>query len=197
VRVYLERGRSWVFAAAVDWPGWCRRGKGDAGALETLRRYAPRYAAVVGGDFVLTELEIIGRVSGGATTDFGAPEARGRWDDEPLSKAEAERQASLVEACWRAFDRIAAGAPAVLSKGPRGGGRDTAQIVAHVRDAEHSYGRKLGLRMPPKTPWDQQREALSAIFRTRNAGGAWPVRYALRRVAWHVLDHAWEIEDKS
>ena len=27
--------------------------------------------------------------------------------------------------------------------------------------------------------------------------GGWPVRYAFRRIAWHVLDHAWEIEDKS
>jgi hypothetical protein len=27
--------------------------------------------------------------------------------------------------------------------------------------------------------------------------GAWPVRYAVRRFAWHVLDHAWEIEDRS
>ena len=25
----------------------------------------------------------------------------------------------------------------------------------------------------------------------------WPTRYAARRIAWHVLDHAWEIEDRS
>ncbi len=25
----------------------------------------------------------------------------------------------------------------------------------------------------------------------------WPPRYAARRMAWHVLDHLWEIEDKS
>jgi hypothetical protein len=25
----------------------------------------------------------------------------------------------------------------------------------------------------------------------------WPVRYAARRTAWHALDHAWEIEDRS
>lgn len=25
----------------------------------------------------------------------------------------------------------------------------------------------------------------------------WPVPYAVRRFAWHVLDHAWEIRDKS
>ena len=25
----------------------------------------------------------------------------------------------------------------------------------------------------------------------------WTARYFLRRAAWHVLDHVWEIEDKS
>ena len=28
-------------------------------------------------------------------------------------------------------------------------------------------------------------------------GGTWPLRYAARRFAWHVLDHAWEIEDRT
>jgi hypothetical protein len=27
-------------------------------------------------------------------------------------------------------------------------------------------------------------------------GILWPARYFVRRVAWHVLDHAWEIEDR-
>ena len=30
-----------------------------------------------------------------------------------------------------------------------------------------------------------------------DADPKWPVRYWIRRTAWHVLDHAWEIEDKS
>jgi hypothetical protein len=25
----------------------------------------------------------------------------------------------------------------------------------------------------------------------------WPIRYAARRIAWHALDHAWEIEDRT
>jgi hypothetical protein len=25
----------------------------------------------------------------------------------------------------------------------------------------------------------------------------WPPRYVARRMAWHLLDHAWEIEDRS
>lgn len=27
-------------------------------------------------------------------------------------------------------------------------------------------------------------------------GKIWPARYFVRRVGWHVLDHAWEIEDR-
>ena len=29
------------------------------------------------------------------------------------------------------------------------------------------------------------------------AGRKWTTRYAARRIAWHALDHAWEIEDRS
>ncbi len=28
-------------------------------------------------------------------------------------------------------------------------------------------------------------------------GRRWPARYAARRIAWHTLDHAWEIEDRT
>jgi hypothetical protein len=28
-------------------------------------------------------------------------------------------------------------------------------------------------------------------------GALWPPRYFVRRTAWHALDHAWEIEDRS
>jgi hypothetical protein len=28
-------------------------------------------------------------------------------------------------------------------------------------------------------------------------GNRWPVRYFVRRVAWHVIAHAWEIERRS
>jgi hypothetical protein len=25
----------------------------------------------------------------------------------------------------------------------------------------------------------------------------WTTRYAARRIAWHVLDHAWEMQDRT
>jgi hypothetical protein len=67
-----------------------------------------------------------------------------------------------------------------------------------VREAERSYARKVGVRLPPRTPWDDQREAIAdALGDPDHQGGAWPVRYLIRRTAWHVLDHAWELEDKT
>ena len=152
-RVYLEVGRTWTFAAAVDWPGWCRRGRGEEGALDALVDYTDRYAAVAGPDFAPGELHVVGRPPGTSTTDFGAPDARGPWDDEPLPAAEAFRLAGLLEASWQAFDAVMAGAPAELRKGPRGGGRDRDGVADHVREAERSYGRKIGVRLPPRTPW--------------------------------------------
>ena len=37
----------------------------------------------------------------------------------------------------------------------------------------------------------------SASRRSFASALEWPARYAARRIAWHVLDHAWEIEDRS
>lgn len=196
-RVVLEVGKTWVFASALDWPGWCRRGKGEHAALDVLLDYADRYALIAGDGFTPGELEVVERLPGSATTDFGAPSAKGRAEDEPLDAVTADHFAELLDACWRGFDRVVDGAPEQLRKGPRGGGRDRDAIADHVREAERSYGRKVGTRLPPRTPWPDQRAALLPALRAGSPDGAWSARYAFRRIAWHVLDHAWEIEDKS
>jgi hypothetical protein len=211
--VYLEVGRRRVFAGALDWPGWCRSGKTEEAALEALAAYAERYAPVAaegGVPFpagVAERLEVVETLPGGATTDFGAPEAITAADRRPSSKREAERQSALVVAAWAVFDRVVAGAPAELRKGPRGGGRDRDAIVDHVLGAEASYARTLGVRHRPPAKDDRDaiaalREAIAAGLRTPSTGEprtpkGWPPRYVARRMAWHVLDHAWEIEDKS
>jgi hypothetical protein len=198
VRVGLEIGPRWVFASALDWPGWSRRGRGEQAALDTLLDYAGRYATVAGPGFAPGELQVIGQVPGNRTTDFGAPDAQGPWDADPLAPDEADRLTGLLEACWSHLDPVAAAAPETLRKGPRGGGRDRDAIVDHVRGAERTLScPKAGIRVPPRTPWDQQRAALAAALRAGAPGGAWPARYVIRRSAWHVLDHAWEIEDRS
>ena len=196
-RIYLEEGKSWVFAVALDWPGWSRRGRGEQAAVEALLDYASRYQPVVGPGFVPGRVEVVGRVAGTMTTDFGAPDARGPWDEESLDDVEVNRLIATLEASWRYFDRVVSTAPMELAKGPRGGGRDRDQIVDHVREAERALASKLGRRIAPRTPWFDQRAAIVEVLRAGMPGGSWPVRYALRRGTWHVLDHAWEIEDKG
>ena len=196
-RVYFEEGKSAVFAAALDWPGWCRRAKTTDLALEALLDYRDRYAAVLSRPFNPAKLEVVGTVPGTATTDFGAPGVDTPWDAEVLSTRDLKRQVAVLGDCWAYFDNVVESAPATLTKGPRGGGRDRDEIVAHVQEAERHYCSKLGTRVLPRTPWIEQRAAITEVLLAGSPGGAWPSRYSLRRLAWHVLDHAWEIEDKS
>ena len=197
VRVHLDKGKTWCFATAADWPGWCRRGRGEDAAIDTLLNYRERYAAATGAALPDSEIEIIGAVDSSYMADFGAPGEIGAWDHEPVSPEEADRQAVLLESCWAYFDSVVAGSPESLRKGPRGGGRDRDPMVDHVREAERSYGRKLGVRVPPRTPWPDQRAVISAAIRANPSEVTWPLRYFVRRTAWHVLDHAWEMEDRS
>jgi hypothetical protein len=212
-RVYLETARRRVFACALDWPGWCRSGRDEGRALDALARAASRYALVAaeagsrlppgaGSDIAIVE-----RLVGGPSTEFGVPSAVALADRQGLDAVEAARQVSLVAAAWRIFDLTAAAAPAELRKGPRGGGRDTARIVDHVVGADHAYAREMGIRRPPPSPDDPaavtaERQAMLEVLRRPSdgsplAGRRWTTRYAARRIAWHALDHAWEIEDRT
>jgi hypothetical protein len=90
-----------------------------------------------------------------------------------------------------------------LVAGPRGGGRDTAKIRAHVTEGHHVYLRAVGgSPVELATVRDAFEEALRARAagllpeRGPRGGARWSARYALRRAAWHILDHAWEIEDR-
>ena len=213
IKVFVETGKRRTFVGAVDWPGWCRSGRDENTALQALLDYGPRYAQVLhsGGiefhvptdasAFVVTE-----RHDGDATTDFGAPAIVLDADSEPMDRTELERSLAVLLACWQAFDRAVQRATGrELRKGPRGGGRDLERIVDHVLEADRAYLAQLA--------WKHKGQELS---RTRQAildaldvavhgdlpeqgprgGVVWPPRYFVRRVAWHVLDHAWEIEDR-
>jgi hypothetical protein len=202
--IYLEHGQKKVFASALDWPGWSRWAKTDETAIDELLTYAERYADVAvraGLRFPTAhDVVVVERVPGDTTTDFGAPSVPAAIDAETLPAKDLARQVALLRASWELLDEVAAGAPAELRKGPRGGGRDRDGVVAHVREAERAYARKLGVRWPPyRTDADvtAMRAELSSALLTGRAEGEWSPAYAIRRIAWHVLDHAWEIQDKA
>jgi hypothetical protein len=209
LRVLVESTPKKVFVAALDWPGLARSGKDEGLAIASLLDHLPRYTPVAeaageafpDGDVVV---EVVERVDGGAGTEFGVPSETGDADREPLDAAEAGRLAAIVGASWAAFDRIAAAAPEALRKGPRGGGRDTSKVISHVDDADGGYANQMGIKGPAddRAAVLARREAMLAILRAPSdgspiAGRRWPPRYAARRIAWHALDHAWEIEDRS
>jgi hypothetical protein len=214
IAVYLEVGQKRVFACALAWPGWCRSGKTEEQALDALLASAGRYAMVAqeaGVPFPLPRRDHVGiveRLPGLAGyTDFGAPGVIASGDHAPLTVQEMERHLALLQASWTIFDRVVAAAPAELRKGPRGGGRDRAAMVDHVLAAEVAYARKLGVKQ--RRPGRDDSPAISALrtaivaaVRAQSPDGpaiqtAWPPRYAMRRIAWHVLDHAWEMEDRG
>jgi hypothetical protein len=209
VEIIVEAADTRTFASAVGWPGWSRSAKDEALALDALARYAPRYAAVArragleAPDAVAPEdLVVAERTTGNASTAFGVPGRVAELDLRPVTSRDAGRLADLVRAAWETLAEVAAGAPAELRKGPRGGGRDRDKVVAHVEEAEHAYARSIGVRPPASADISEIRARILEVLSLASdgsplPGGTWPQRYAARRVAWHTLDHAWEIEDRS
>jgi hypothetical protein len=196
-RIYLETAKKSVFAVSLDWPGWCRRGRDADDALEQFLEYESRYALVVSADVATDDVEVVGNVPGTPTTDFGAPCVLGPWDDHPVVRDVRLIHLDVLRECWAYFDTVVDAAPERLTKGPRGGGRDRDQIVDHVREAERASASKIGLRIAPRTPWERQRSLLGERLASEYANEKWPADFAIRIIAWHVVDHAWEIQDKT
>jgi DinB superfamily len=226
VEVYVEATGKRAFAGAMGWPGWCRAGRDEGAALQTLFDYGARYAHVLNGSGVrftaparASTLAVAERLKGDATTDFGAPSIAPKGDAAPIDRRWLTRNARILEACWAAFDRAVEVAHGPLAKGPRGGGRELDAIVDHVVGAEGSYLRMIAGKPPAYREGAAARGAASIAARDEEraavlealeraladgipekgprGGARWTARYFVRRSAWHVLDHAWEIEDRS
>ncbi|HJP87612.1 MAG TPA: hypothetical protein VJ850_01090 [Candidatus Limnocylindrales bacterium] len=208
--IAIEEGKKKVFASALEWPGWSRGGTTPEGAVEALLAYAPRFAPVAqlaGLPFgTAFDADVVEETGGGSATDWGVPSVLTfAADRRPVDAAEAARLAAMVEAAWATFDKVAAGAPAELRKGPRGGGRDRDKMVDHVDGSDWYYAKDMGIRLPePASRADVEgmRAAMLEALRQPSDGSPmggrrWPARYAARRIAWHALDHAWEMEDRA
>ncbi len=215
-RIYLEIGKTKCFASAVDWPGWSRSAKTEDTAIEALLVFAPRYAAVLKGrvtGFATPGSVVVAeRVKGDTGTDYGVPGQEYLADSKRITGNELERQIAVLEACWAYFIKVARKHAGVqLRKGPRGGGRDFDGVVEHVLGADAAYVGALGGKAKPSgdDPLVDLRRVHKAFVDTLHGrvdgsvsavgprgGNKWPIRFALRYVAWHALDHAWEIEDR-
>jgi len=189
-------------------------------AVQALFDYGPRYARVLRTGRLgfkapndVSALSVIERLEGNTTTDFGAPDMPPSNDSEPVNPAELQRFEKILKACWRTFDaNVQAATGKVLRTGPRGGGRELEGIIQHVLGSDGGYLAQLGWKLGQGDAEDLDKQldrtrqgilkGLTASARGEipargpRGGIRWGPRYFVRRLAWHVLDHAWEIEDR-
>jgi hypothetical protein len=167
----------------------------------------------MGSAEIPTYLEIGAKRTFAGALDWAGWCRAGRDEAEarPIEDAELRRFRSILRACWRSFDAAVDGARGeTLAKGPRGGGRDRRKIVDRVVDAEGSYLRMVGRRVEAGHAEDLAERIHAAVLEALETtarhvppppgprgGTRWLPRYFVRRVTWHVLDQAWEIEDRA
>ena len=86
--------------------------------------------------------------------------------------------------------------------------RDRDKIIRHtVRTESEDFAKRLGLRIPEggaltPTGLRDYRKTYVAAMRAYNAGEgkrmrSWNLPFLIRHSAYHVMDHAWEMEDKD
>jgi hypothetical protein len=211
----LEQGKKKrIVACAFDWPGWDRSARLGGDVLAVLDAYRPRYAKVAdlagfGAEFgAAGELDVVERLDGIGMTDYyglsGRPAAP---EKDPMTDAACERKIALLRASWSTFDNTAARVSAELRKGPRGGGWEKDRIIRHVNGAEiDEFAPKVGVKVPLDTRDDAEalrayRDAFAESIREHHARGeparSWALQFLIRRCSWHMLDHAWELEDRD
>ena len=215
LRVILEIGKKRkIAAAAYEWPGLDRWGTSEDSALAKLESYVARYAPVAERAGLTTafkrssDLEVIERVPGSSSTDFwGVAHIPSETEREVLSAKDLERRLTLLRAVWEFFDDTAARVSAELRPQPRGGGRTREQIIRHtILNEPDQFSKKVEVRTPFEVALTPDglavhREQFLDAIRAYNAEGrparTWPIQFLIRRSAQHMMDHAWELEDRD
>jgi len=218
IAVCLEVTPKQAVAAALDWPGWCRAGRDEQAALAALASYAGRYAPVAahaGLSIPATAaFEVAERVPGGPATAFAAPECRRPF---PQTTAKADRAALTPRRGpapgppgHRGLGHLRPDRHRLTSRAAQGPARRRPRPGPDHRPRDRhrqAYARKLEIR--PKQPptgdtaaISELREAITAVLGAPSDGtpvlpGGWTTRYAAHRIAWHILEHAWEMQDRA
>jgi hypothetical protein len=207
--IYVELAGKKAVAWSLEWPGWCRIRTSEEAALQALKDTQERYRLIAqraGLEFAPGDLVVVERLAGDGNTAWGVPSVLAPAESKPIDATTAQRNVALLCAAWDVLDEVVAASPEQLRKGPRGGGRDRDEIRRHVIEAERTYARKIGVRHPPfqasdRGALDAMREEIAAVLSRPASGeplvaGGWNASYVVRRMAWHVVDHIWEIEDR-
>ncbi len=207
--IYIEVGGKKAIAWSLEWPGWCRIRANEEEAIKALIDYEDRYRLIAQRarlDFAPGNLVVAERLEGNSNTAWGVPAVMAPAESRPMDVATAQRNVAILRASWDMLEEVVTASPQELRKGPRGGGRDRDEIRSHVIEAERAYARKIGVRHKPFEMDDTSalkgmRDEIADVLSKPSNGeplveGGWNASYAFRRIAWHVVDHIWELEDR-
>ena len=215
LRVILEVGpKRRLVAGAMDWPGLDRWATSEEDALLKVSTYVPRYAGVAERAGMSSELglehklEVVERVPGSSSTDYwGIAHVPSQIERKVLPPTDLERRLALLQACWAYFDDTVARITGDLRPGPRGGGWAREEIIRHVYANEpEQFSRKVEVRTPKEVVLTTEGRAAHRLayldaIRLYNSESkparTWPIQFLIRRTAHHVMDHAWELEDRG
>ncbi|HKZ18568.1 MAG TPA: hypothetical protein VJQ57_00500 [Acidimicrobiia bacterium] len=125
-----------------------------------------------------------------------------------LERGSKGKKAAAFAVDWALFDGVAARVSPEMRKGDRGGGRDRDRIISQtIRTESEDFAKRLGIRIPERAALTPEglpahREAYVAPTVAYNLGEgqrmrSWNLPFLIRHSAFHVLDHAWEMEDKD
>ena len=218
--VSIERGpKRRSLAQAQGWLGWLRTGKDDASALQDLFSTSTRYALVANragvpfsAPHALSDFTIVDRVAGNSVTDFGAPGVLTMWDTDPWQVEEIDQCTRLLQACWAIWDETYQAIPSVLQQTIPARGRSPFEMRLHMIETDLMHLSAFGpaaKKADPKRLDEQESEARQQIIlglqaivpgqqitAQRRYGFDWTTRFAVRRSAWHALEHAWDLQDR-
>ena len=196
----------------MDWPGLDRWGTSEDDAIEKLLAYAPRYAGVaeragLAKAFAMAgDVEVVERVPGSSSTDFWGiahvPSQieidilpRPTWNGGSISSA---RAGPLRRGRGPHLGRLVPDLGAPGGRASRSSATSTSASPSSSR--ARSSPDATGRGHDPGRPQDHRPAYLAAI-RAYNADGkparTWPIQFLVRRTAHHVMDHAWELEDRD
>jgi len=214
--ILIELGpkRKKVAAFAPAWPGLERGAKTEEAAIDRLLAYRDRYAPIAtaagyGGEFsrATDGIGAVDRFEGTGSTDFWAISfAFSDFDRQPMTTDDLEHDLALLQAAWSFFDAVGERVSADLRLGPRGGGRNRDNVIRHALWVEQEWRPRNGtpkvehVMVEPAERDAGRREFLATIRAYHAEGkmaGKWPLRYLIRHSAFHMLDHAWEMEDRD
>ncbi len=154
------------------------------------------------------DVEVVERVPGSSSTDFwGIAHVPSEIEREVLSPADLERRLDLLRRAGRTSTTSLRASPATCGPDPAAPGaratRSSATCTATSRSRCHARSRSERPLEVVLTPEGlaTHRQAYLDAFRAYNAEGkparTWPIQFLVRRTAYHVMDHAWEMEDRA